>query len=313
MIPRKHRGLFTRLASSRNGMAVYEVDDSYAGMMAVRGLADEAFGKSWDDGAWIRSPEHDDMMLDSYWDWIGCDEPRKILLLKDGRLAGFSYLTYFCKMRGIEWYGLSANPSRPRYQIGYGGGPSWLDARKSRVLDRFNGILTSDDIMLECHDVFIVNSWNDFISAAESNNPNTRRIAASHHLPSIGEYTDDAAEVIGRLASDPDWRVRRAAAMNDDVPDRMFERLAGDVDWRVRRGCCQCLFAINPWAKGNASSRRAEIIAGLLDDPEFEVMIAAVEFALHAPPEIRSSVSGRLLSLGDERVREAVTVKLLSQ
>ena len=46
-IPKEDRRLFKRMASSRNGLAVYEADDSYAGMLAVRRRADRTFGRSW--------------------------------------------------------------------------------------------------------------------------------------------------------------------------------------------------------------------------------------------------------------------------
>ena len=106
-LPSSDRRRFRRLASSRLGFVVYEAEDTYAGMCAVRRLADTAFGESWDDGAWIRSRLNDEMLLESYWSWLSCDERRKVFLMKQGVLAGFSYLTYFNRLRGIEWQGFS--------------------------------------------------------------------------------------------------------------------------------------------------------------------------------------------------------------
>ena len=303
--------LFTTLASSRNGMKVVEVDDSYAGMMAVRKLADKTFGSDWGDGGWIGPSGKDACMLDSYWNWLACDEHRKIFLLYKGNLSGFSYLTYFSKMRGIEWHGFSPNNSCPRYQINAGGsGPVWMDKHKSMTLAKFNNILVSDAVMLQCYDVFtLFLTYDEYLQAITSDDPNMRRIAACHHLSLYLKNMDSEPWI--RLSEDPDWRVRKAVAMNDSMGDDIFVKMAGDPDWRVRRGCCQCMAAINPWGMANVTGKRAETLVGLLDDPEFEVRVAAVEYALHAPLEVRSLAAGRLLDLKDEPLREAVMMKML--
>ena len=307
-LPSSDRKRFRRLASSRFGFVVYEAEDTYAGMLAVRHLADLAFGESWDDGVWIRSRLNDEMLLESYWNWLSCDERRKVFLTRHGVLAGFSYLTYFNRLRGIEWQGFSPDASNPR--VGRYVDHAELDAREALALADINRRLSSDDILMQCDDVYTVTGcWEDYVSTAESNDPNLRRIAAGCHIIMDDRRRYDG--IIERLASDPEWRVRRAAAMNDDVPDRVFEALAEDVDWRVRRGCCLCCHALNPWAVENVSERRVEALVRLIGDKHFEVRVAAIEFALHSPPWMRQSASSRLLDVHDPSLREAVAMKML--
>lgn len=309
-LPSSDRRRFRRLASSRLGFVVYEAEDTYAGMCAVRRLADAAFGESWDDGAWIRSRLNDEMLLESYWSWLSCDERRKVFLMKHGVLAGFSYLTYFNRMRGIEWQGFSPDMSHPHVALYMNCGHAGLESKEAKAIGRINFKLSREDNLIQCDDVYsTAGSWEDYAATAESNDPNQRRIAAGCHIIMDGRKRDDG--IIERLASDPEWRVRRAAAMNDDVPDRVFEALAEDVDWRVRRGCCLSCHALNPWAVDRLSERRVEALVRLIGDKHFEVRVAAIEFALHSPPWIRQSASSRLLEVHDPGLREAVAMKML--
>lgn len=307
-LPASDRRRFRRLASSRLGFVVYEAEDTYAGMCAVRRLADAAFGESWDDGAWIRSRLNDEMLLESYWNWLSCDERRKVILTRHGVLAGFSYLTYFNRLRGLDWGGFSPDASNPRVRRYVD--QAELDVREALVLADINRRLSSDDILMQCDDVYTVTGcWEDYAATAESNDPNLRRIAAGCHIIMDDRRRYDG--IIERLASDPEWRVRRAAAMNDDMPDRVFEALAEDADWRVRRGCCLSCHALNPWAVENVSERRVEALVRLIGDKHFEVRVAAIEFALHSPPWIRQLASSRLLEVDDPGLREAVAMKML--
>lgn len=309
-LPASDRRRFRRLASSRFGFVVYEAEDTYAGMCAVRRLADAAFGESWDDGAWIRSRLNDEMLLESYWNWLSCDERRKVILTRHGVLAGFSYLTYFNRLRGLDWGGFSPDASNPRVRRYVD--QAELDVREALALADINRKLSSDDILMQCDDVYTVTGcWDDYALMAESNDPNLRRIAAGCHIASSRDRRGHANEIISRLASDPEWRVRRAAAMNDGMPDRVFEALAEDVDWRVRRGCCLSCHALNPWAVDGLSERRVEALVRLIGDKHFEVRVAAIEFALHSPPWIRQMASSSLLEVHDPGLREAVAMKMI--
>jgi len=309
-LPSSDRRRFRLLASSRVGFAAYEVEDTYAGMWAVRHLADLAFGEAWDDGAWIRSRLSDEMLLESYWSWLSCDERRKVFLIKHGVLAGFSYLTYFSRMRGIEWQGFSPDMSHPHIGLYMNCGHAGLEPREAVAIGRISCKLSREDNLILCDDVYtMTGNWDDYAAMAESNDPNLRRIAAGCHIIRDGRKRDDG--IIERLAADPEWRVRRAAAMNDDMPDRMFEALAEDVDWRVRRGCCLSCHALNPWAVDRLSERRVDALLRLIGDENFEVRVAAIEFALHSPPWIRQMASSRLLEVHDPGLREAVAMKML--
>ena len=115
-----------------------------------------------------------------------------------------------------------------------------------------------------------------------------------------------ATEIMDGLAHDPSPRVRRGLAKNFMIPSSVVETLARDPDWRVRQ--TTCLFT------GDAYGERANVMAELTRDPEYEVRIsAAAAICWHAVVDsYRGAVRAMLDSPYDDDFKADVAVGIAS-
>lgn len=109
---------------------------------------------------------------------------------------------------------------------------------------------------------------------------------------------------VRRLAVDPDWRVRSWLARNYFVDDPVvIDALIHDADWRVRQGLCL-----------GKHYTQGLLMAPLLEDPVFEVRLAAAEVMYHCcwPNEFAGAVTTILDSGCDDCIKEAVAMGAVS-
>lgn len=295
----KMNGLLKRLARTKKGeYSVYEAEDSHRGMMAVRNLMDQKYGKEfYGDGIVGRSCQDDPFLLDAYWTWMRGSHDKKIFLFHDDTPIGWSFYACYMAFNGIDW--------------SYFSGQFCLRGLENAV-QKFDKELRRNGKLRQCFDYVQIDTI-DRLRAAAHNGSEAERVAAAYSMSVFGGYTD--ARLAEKLVDDESWRVRMMLASSSDVLDlSIMERLAQDPDWRVRRGLCLCTAAINPWMSNDFSAGQYAVMTRLLEDPEFEVRVAATEMVIHGiPGESRNKAIGKIADMPDEAFRNEAMIRILEE
>ena len=198
-----------------DGITVYELDDTYHGMLALKSaMTRMGRCRNWTDSDfhnWMnllchhrltsRLP-HDPYLIGAYLDWLdyGRCGFRKYAAFRDGELFAVKFFDEDC----------------------------FMSVGMNRV-DILGGFHVTDKML---HNAY----GGTLEELALSEDPRARMAAAAAttwhgDMLCSGDYLN----VAHRLAYDPDWRVRRAVAGNGIANDRgLLKVLARDPDWRVR-------------------------------------------------------------------------------
>ena len=313
---------------------LYAFEDSHAGMLAARRMADSEYGRDW-NMAWRRSWPEDETLFEAYWDWMRqgrytfamSDEGRMRWIITADASTLHGGITDGSWHRALAYADAAIPPVRDAHEA------------YDRIACHLLGVDPADLIGGDCAGWMDreCNRWADITCGQES---------FRHSYPPL--YGNKAREDCIRLAMSDDWRERLAVASSDIIDyavfrdmlgmlsrdecvavrtalarntcqrdDRIMERLAEDPDWRVRRSVCQNgrLYINYRWMCGTRLDNfSGGIIRRLAHDPEYEVRLAAAEVIVNSDRggEHHASVSAVLDSPYDDDFKADVAVGIAS-
>ena len=209
-------GAFHDQVEIGDGITVYELDDTYSGMIALKGEMDSVFGERCEfqhrmnilnQHRLSNRLGRDPYSLGAYMDWNEYSRPewRKHVAFRDGRPYAIRFDDRDSFFRLEDMHGVKLP------------GTEWLCMNDSMLHNRYGGSLRE---------------------LAVSDDP-ARRFAAASATTWHGDmmFRGDRnfnMDVATELWDDPDWRVRRALALNPVLHPSMLETFVDDPDWRVR-------------------------------------------------------------------------------
>ena len=289
--------------SKHGGNYIYRPDDTHGGMIAALRLMSKG---SCRDFAIKGVDLSDDVLFEEYWRWMRDgrqtfimsegDVPRWVVEMKVGFIDAMSWdVMKSTRHRTPHYTGMSDGALN---QTGYSGGyvqadftpdevppdvAEWIDRECNRWMDGCCG----DEGYRHTSWQNSVEQEHDHVDGlAMSRSWRDRLRAASSIL--LGQRSFE------RLADDESGTVRMALARNRVVrAPSTLARLASDPNWRVRRAVCQNAGVCIDYARFPDYGREfdqqwiASMVMGLANDTEYEVRLAAAEVVAHSHADSR--------------------------
>lgn len=216
----------------------------------------------------------------------------RLILLNGGQLAAFGYITINCKgSPKVSW--------------------DWCGWGKPKSMS--GDFISIDRRVREAAEVELSTAAGIKLLYNRMSRPAMEQLMASRNphdragLAMTLEADDcmRAGDLLDRLAHDESPLVRMALAANIIIPDSTAGMLMDDPDWHVRLAAClgRC-----------AGHWKGMQVAPLLDDPVFDVQVAAAEAMCHSNEDgnYSSKAVSRILGSGcADCIKEAVAAAAL--
>ena len=284
------QGLLSRIAGTkRDGFVVYEAESSYRGFMAIHNVSRQAYGDRFVGNSivgYARDP--DAYRLETYWEWMGNSDYRKMFMFREGIPIGYGLLSSTYVTGGAVWNWFEEWEGK-------------LDEETRNAVCKLDTKLMKRNVKKDCYDYFTISNVNDLKTAVERGTE-YERIAAAYGMDMLSIYT--GSTMWDSLAADGSWKVRKALAQCDLLPDRAIDMLVKDDDWRVRMGLCLSCSATCPWMSNDMSNSRWNAMKTFLDDPCQDVRVSAANVIVHAiPGHCRDSAIARMADMQDEALK----------